>query len=364
MSIYRVGIVGTGRIASTLEDEFTVRHPFSIAGAFAALPNTKIVAACNRSLEPLHKFGARWGVSELYQDYRQMLEREHLDIVVAATPPQFHPEIVIAATENGAQAVFCEKPMALSLGECDAMLEACEVRGVKLLIDFTNRWTPHYAMIKELVDGGEMGELLHLVAHCQGCKPLPEWESDTQGPLLHDAIHLLDAMRLFSGEVEALLGTATRRKHNHLNVEDTSYTLLRFVNGVDAVLICDELTDYCRIELELQFERGVIRTDGGLGGGVWKSQPSSVEKGRWEELKPIEVPAPSSIETPMLAAVRDLIESVEQDRQPRASGYDGRAAVEIIMAIYESQRVGNLWVSLPLARAERMVDVLRQDGLL
>ena len=86
MNMYRVGIMGCGRIASTMEDESDV-HPISIAGAFEALPNTEIVAGCNRGAAKLHAFGERWGVGALYHDYREMLAQEDLDIVCVATHP-------------------------------------------------------------------------------------------------------------------------------------------------------------------------------------------------------------------------------------------------------------------------------------
>ena len=96
MTEYRVGIVGTGRIASSMEDQSDV-HPITITGAFEALPNTKVVAGCNRGEKGLQAFGQRWGVTALYHDYREMLERENLDIVAVATHPPLHPAIVVAA---------------------------------------------------------------------------------------------------------------------------------------------------------------------------------------------------------------------------------------------------------------------------
>ena len=90
MNMYRVGIMGCGRIASTMEDESDV-HPISIAGAFEALPNTEIVAGCNRGAAKLHAFGERWSVDALYHDYREMLANEALDIVCVATHPPLHP---------------------------------------------------------------------------------------------------------------------------------------------------------------------------------------------------------------------------------------------------------------------------------
>ena len=176
MTTYRVGIIGCGRIASTFEDISPV-HPASIAGAFAGLPNARIVAAANRGKERLEAFGRRWGVTTLYHDYQEMLRKEALDIVCVATPPEVHAEMVIAAAEAGVRGIFCEKPMALSLGECDVMIRACEAHGTKLLINCTRRWYGQYETIRRLVAGGEFGDLLHIVAHCEGCKPIPEWHA-------------------------------------------------------------------------------------------------------------------------------------------------------------------------------------------
>ncbi|HEY3129508.1 MAG TPA: Gfo/Idh/MocA family oxidoreductase, partial [Acidobacteriota bacterium] len=200
--MFRVGIIGLGRIATTLEDEVGIPG-FSITGAFNVLPETRVVAGCNRGEERRRKFGERWGVKALYHDYREMLEKEKLDIVAVATQPPLHPEMVIAAAEAGVSGILCEKPMALSLGECDAMLAACEKSKVKLAINFSNRWSGQHEAVRQLSNSGRWGPLLHIVACSHGCKPTPEWEADTEGPLLHDAIHMLDLMRFFGGDVKA-----------------------------------------------------------------------------------------------------------------------------------------------------------------
>lgn len=360
--MYRVGILGTGRIASTLEDEIGI-PAFSITGAFQALPQTEVVAACNRGEERLRQFGRRWGVGALYRDFREMLEKESLDIVAVATPPAVHPEMVIAAAEAGVRGILCEKPMALSVGECDAMIEACEMRGTKLAVNFSNRWRGEIEAARQLASSGQLGPLLHIKACSYGCKPTPEWEAETEGPMLHDAIHMLDMMRFFAGDPTAVLGRAIRQKRKELRVEDTAYALIQFRSGVDGVLICDELTEFNRIEIELTFKEGIIRMGSGLGEGVWKSEPSPVEKGWWYQLVRAEMPASPWTEVHQVRAVRELVECIEHDRESRSSGYDGRAAVEIIMAIYESQRLGNLWTELPLTRKERMIDVLREEGI-
>lgn len=361
MKTYRVGIIGCGRIASKMEDQ-SDEHPISIAGAFDVLPNTKIVAACNRGLEGLRTFGEKWGVDALYHDYQKMLDKEALDIVCVATHPPLHQPMVVAAAEAGAKGIFCEKPMALSLGACDRMLRSCEENGTKLLINCSRRWSGEYQAAKNLLDSGKLGPLLHVIGHCQGCKPSPDWVADTEGPLLHDSVHTFDTLRFFVGDVASVLGTARKRMHHEFRVEDTSYALLQFQNGVDGVVISNELTEYERWDVELQCERGIIKL--GFGAGVWKSQPIDFESGSWWALEPDIFPESTWAETPMMKAVQDLVSCIQEDRYPRCNGLDGRAAIEIIMAIYESERRSNFWVDLPIGVKESLVNVLQAEGKL
>lgn len=361
MAVYRVGVIGTGRIASTMEDESDV-HPVTIAGAFAAIPEARLVAAANRGEEKLRAFGQRWGVEALYRDYREMLARERLDIVVVATHPPLHAEMVEAATAAGARGIFCEKPLAPSLAECDRIIAACERSGTVLLVNCTRRWAGEFQAAKNLIESGEVGRLLHLVAHCEGCKPTPEWVAETEGPLLHDAVHTFDIMRFFAGEISAIQGTARRRLRRELRVEDTSYAIIEFTNGADGVVITDELSEYARWDIELQCERAVLRL--GWNPGVWRAVPLTFEAGRWWGLTPAPLPPPAWDDMPIVRAARDLIACIECSGTPRCSGQDGRAAVEAIMAVYESQRREGARVTLPVGVGEPLLEVLRREGRL
>jgi len=360
MALYRVGLIGCGRIGSEFED-LRGEHPCSIAGAFNALPNCQLVAGCNRGEERLRKFGRRWGVTSLYRDHAEMLRNEQLDLVAVATPPGAHRDQVVAAAEAGAKGIFCEKPMALSLAECDDMLAACRQNGAKLLVNCTRRWIGQYEAVKRAAGVGRWGELLHLVGFCQGCKPLPEWEAEFEGPLLHDAVHLFDLMRFYAGDVEWVLGTASRRRRPEFRVEDTSLSILQFASGIDGVVVVDELTEHFRFELELHFERGLVSV--GVGLEAKRSVRADTEETWWYRLTDDEVPAPSWEGTGILNAAKDLVRAIESDTECRCTGEDGRAALEIIMALYESERRGHEKVRLPFADTRRLVDVLRADGV-
>jgi predicted dehydrogenase len=361
MAQHRVGLIGTGRIGSEFEDLMT-EHPVSIAGAFNALPECQLVAGCNRGRERLERFGERWGVTALYQDFRQMLAHERLDIVAVATPPGAHRDQVVGAAEAGAKGIFCEKPMALSLGECDDMIAACRQSGAVLLVNCSRRWSGLHEAVRQAAADGRWGRLLHLVGYCQGCKPLPEWEADHEGPMLHDAVHLYDLMRFYAGNVEWVLGTASRRRRQELRVEDTSLAILQFHSGVQGVAVVDELTDYSRFDLELHFERGLVRF--GADAAAFRAVPASDSRETWwQTLAPDELPAPAWDGTPIQNAARDLVRCIGTRAQPRCAGRDGRAAIEVIMAVYESEHRGHEKVALPLEECRPMLEVLRAEGL-
>jgi predicted dehydrogenase len=135
---------------------------------------------------------------------------------------------------------------------------------------------------------------------------------------------------------------------------------VQFASGVDGVVITDELSEYARWDVELQCERGLVRMEWNTG--LWRSRPIAFESGRWWELVPDVMPAPAWDEPSILRAARDLVECIEQGRRPRCSGEDGLAAVEAIMAVYESQRRGGMRVTLPVGVGEPMLEVLRREG--
>jgi predicted dehydrogenase len=359
MERLRVGLIGTGRIGSEFE-ESEGEHPVSIAGAFSALPECELAAGCNRGRERLERFGRRWGVTALYQDYAEMLAREALDIVAVATPPGAHRSQVVAAAEAGAKGIFCEKPMALSLGECDDMIAACRRNDCRLLVNCSRRWAGDFEAVRREAAAGRWGRLLHLVGYCQGCKPTPEWEADHEGPMLHDAVHLYDVMRFFAGEVKWVLGTAERRMRGEIRTEDTALGLLQFASAAQGVAIVDELTEHSHFRLELHFERGLVTL--GEAPSARKAVPIvDVGETGWAALAEEALPEPAWSGTPILNAARDLVQCVRTGDAPRCTGEDGRAALEVIMAFYESERRGRRTVALPLDEPRAMLDVMRSE---
>ncbi|MYI63699.1 MAG: Gfo/Idh/MocA family oxidoreductase, partial [Gemmatimonadetes bacterium] len=130
MSTNRIAIIGTGRVGY----QFSFSDlPDNHAAAIVQHPSCELVAGVNRGREKLDAFGERFNVEALYHDYRQMLAEVQPDICIVATHPELHAEMVTnCAQATSTRAIICEKPMALSLEECDQMIAACQAEDVLL----------------------------------------------------------------------------------------------------------------------------------------------------------------------------------------------------------------------------------------
>lgn len=347
MNKLRAGIIGLGRIGSTLEDDPKRIHPCTHAGALASLDYVELVSGAARSTASAERFKERWGVRNVYTDYQEMLLKENLDIVGIATNPETHAEIVEAIAPMGIKGILCEKPLALSLEESDRMIEACDKHGVILMTMHNRRFNSIYRSAKQLISEGTIGNINAAVGICQGCKPVKNWQNDFEGPLLHDATHLFDIMRYLFGDVEWIQSDVERAKPED-KVEDSAYTTMRFKNGVYGMTLVNERTDYMRFELEIQGSKGklLLLTNEAY---LWTYADSLYASG-FRELKQTEYPKAPTPLNAYVEGYKELIHCIKTGNpvDNTSTSADGRAALEIIMGIYESKRHDCKKIYLPL----------------
>jgi predicted dehydrogenase len=167
--VYKAAVIGCGAIASTLEDRVRAvpgvfLFPYSHAGVYVRHPRTVLAAAAELEPERLAAFGQRWGVTALYTDYREMLEREKPDIVSIATSSKAHHEITLETCKYPVKGIFLEKPVARTLQEADEMIAACRGAGIKVAVNHTRTFDPFFRHAKALIDNGEIGELKAVMA--------------------------------------------------------------------------------------------------------------------------------------------------------------------------------------------------------
>ena len=368
MTTYRAGLVGCGRIGMFWDTERYPSAPLTHAGAMSTLPETELVAGANRGREMLDLFGQRFGVDGLYADFHEMFAREELDVVAIATHPGSHREIVLSALEHGVRAIFCEKPFALTLSDADEMASACRRAGCVLGVNHSRRWNPAWLKAKEVLEAGTIGKLVSMYGVCEGIKPEPGWQSEEEGPLLHDAVHTFDMFRFFAGDVRSVVGTALKRERPY-HVEDDSQAIFEFESGVSAVALVNELSSYSRFIMELHGTEGliVLQDDGPtLWTAVDITQRHRVEpesKIEWKKLQQQPFPAYRPWNA-MLDAFRELIQCMETGAEPSSTGEDGVASVEMVLGIYESQLRGSQSVGFPLESRESALYRLQEAGQL
>jgi UDP-N-acetylglucosamine 3-dehydrogenase len=321
---YRVGIIGCGRKPGIGPGGRRVGGGIAEnhAKAYEAHGRTRIVAAADISQENLESFQERHQVAAGYLDYREMLAKERLDIVSICTWVGLHPQVCIDAANSKPQGILCEKPMALSLPEADAMLEACRRNDVRFTIDHQRRLGRSFGMAKELLQAGRIGQLLRL----EGYVP--------NGNLLDWGTHWIDMFFFYQDQapVEWVMAMADRHTDRSLfgvEVEDHSITHYQFRNGVRAYI---ELG----VPILGQPANRLIGSDGMIEVGVAQG-PNVRLRGTgdsdWEEP---DMPEGIHGMAHFEASVAELVAAIEEHRDPRNSGANGRQALEVILAGYES----------------------------
>ena len=164
-SVLRAAIIGCGRMAGTIDDEVAgyppIVPPYSHAATYAAVEGVDLVALADVDPGRLASFGERWQVApeHRYTDHRELLARERVDLVSVTTPATSHAALVVDAAARRVRGIWCEKAMACSLAECDAMVEAVERHGAKFNLGTTRRWHPAVFTLRAMLEAGELGRL-------------------------------------------------------------------------------------------------------------------------------------------------------------------------------------------------------------
>lgn len=238
----RVGLIGAGTIAQSA-------HLPAMRRLRAEL---ELVAVADIRPEVAERTARRYGAADWYSDYRQILARDDIDLVDICTPEFLHAEQVVAAAEAGKH-VLCEKPIAATLDEADAMIAAARAAGTLLMIGHSRRFTPRYQLIRRAIDRGDIGEV-RLVRENERraasmYSVMPDWqgywspEGDqswmvnpaySQGAALTNAVHEMDLARWFVGSEATSVYAEARATDPDAAVPDFLTYTITFANGAIA----------------------------------------------------------------------------------------------------------------------------------
>lgn len=336
------GVIGCGRIAP--------KHAESIT----AISDAELVAVCDIVPEKAEEF-ARLYKAEPYLDYRELLQRDDIDIVTIATPSGNHAEIGIAAAKAGKH-VMVEKPMSMTLKEADSLIQACHDNNVKLSVIHQNRYNKSIKTLRAAMEAGRFGKLTHGQATIRWNRnddyytqaPWRGTKLQDGGVLMNQSIHNIDLLQWMMGPVESVFGYTTTALRP-IEMEDVAGAVIRFKNGAIGLIEAATTIYPKNIEETLNIfgETGSVIV-GGIAVNrveVWEFQDSEEEKKQIFEAQ--ENDPPTVYGFGHREIIEDMIRAVKSDTSPPLNGEEGRKALEIILAIYKSKESG-LPVKLPL----------------
>lgn len=320
-------------------------HGYSYARCVTELPNAKLTAVADDDEGRGRKVAEQYSV-DFHQDYRRLLSREDVDAVIVTAENAKHASIAIDAAEAGKH-ILCEKPLATSLKDADAMLQAAEKAGVKLQTAYVMRYHAVTSLVKDLISKGEIGRIVAMTGTNQLKWLVYGWFIEPSlsggGSVMDHTVHLADLMRWYArSEAKTVYTEIGKNIHGDVKVEDNALTFVTFKNGsfgtIDGSWSRPKgFYTWGHMAMEILGTEGLIQIDAFRQNvNVIEANPPN-DRLEWHYWG-------CDADKEM---VKGFVECILKDKKPRASGFDGRQGVEITLAAYESARKGSP-VTLPL----------------
>lgn len=300
------------------------------------VPHARMVAvsdpmeqACKNACEEL-------GISKYYLDYKDAFQNDNgINAVIVVAPTKYHKQIVVDCA-NAGKHIFCEKPMAITVEECDEILAAVQVNNVKLQIGFMRRFDESFRKAKEVIDSGEIGDIVHIRSLTRGPSKPMEWMyniEQSNGPLAEVSSHDIDCIRWFAGsEIESLYAIAGNFRNKEIVSE--------YPDFYDNVVVTGTLKNHIQFTIE-----GSQYVEYGYDSRVEVLGTKGVVFiGRNDAYDFKIVSVQSGSRTPFITSWTKLfkdaylrediafIECIINDTEPLVTGLDGKMAVAVVKA--------------------------------
>lgn len=319
-------------------------------------PAFQLVAACDLKKDLLEEFSKNYPGTKTYSDFTELLEKEKPEVVVIATPNNFHAPLTIQAARSGVKGVYCEKPMAVNMKEAREMVRVCQENKVALAVNHQRRNAPVFRKMKELIDSGAIGKTVLILG-------------SNAGDLLSDGTHFVDSARYLAGdsEVQWVFGQIYRnkpdvapggknpgRRYGHV-VESGGFGVFEFANGIRAEVHSGDL----RMNNRWYQHYEILGTEGRL---IRENDTNNLfiqDKNGGPRLVEI-TEAPETTWARCFAA---FLASIYHGTPHHLDGNSGLKDMEIVMAIYESARTHQR-LELPLSQDRFPLEIMVEQNLL
>jgi UDP-N-acetyl-2-amino-2-deoxyglucuronate dehydrogenase len=334
------------------------------ARAIASRPDLELASVCGRDPAKRQAFAARWSIAAR-ASAAEMAELDKVDAVIVTTPHPLHAEHSIECSASGLH-VIVEKPMALSIGDCDRMIAAAGRAGRILGVISQRRWYPAARRIRAAIDSGALGSptLGHVImlgwrdeAYYRSDPWRGNWAGEGGGVLVNQAPHQLDLLSWFMGPVVEVSAYWANLNHPYIEVEDTAVAALRFPGGaLGSILVSNSQKPGIYAKVHVHGSSGAsagVQTDGGamfVAGmsGILEPPVNDIwtipgEESRLAQWKAEDEAFFKSVDATwyfFALQLEDFAQAIREGREPAVTGRDGREAVRLIEGIYASGREG------------------------
>lgn len=346
----KVAIVGTGSISQ--------EH---IKGYLQFPDRCKIIALVDIYPEKAEEKKQKYNLldADVYDDHKKILDRKDIDLIDICTPPYVHAEIAINSL-NAGKNVMGEKPMAASLEECDAMIDAAKINKKLLSVVAQNRYRTSYMNLKKTLDSGLAGDIVHAQIDSFWWRGHSyydlwwrgTWEKEGGGCTLNHAVHHIDMAAWMMGMPEEVQAIMSNTSHDNAEVEDISIAILKYKNGALGQITSSVVHHGEEQQVVFQGKNARISAP-------WKVYASTARSNGFpernvnleEEIEKYYESLPETKYEGHAAQIDDVLNYFETGKIVLVSGEDGKRSLELITAIYKSATARQP-VKLPLSKED------------
>ncbi len=311
------------------------------------IEGAQLVAVCDKIVSKAQVIAEKYSIPA-YSCLHDMMKTEKIDVVVVLTESGLHAQHTIELAPYGAHVVV-EKPMALTLDDADAMIEACDNHGVKLFVVKQNRFNVPIVQLRKALDQGRFGKLIMGTIRVRWCRPQTYYDQDSWrgtwaydgGVLTNQASHHVDLLEWIMGDVESVFA---KSKHALANIEaeDTAVVILKFKNGALGVI---EATTAIRPKdlegsISILGETGSVEVGGFAVNEMKTWNFSTTLDGDSDVIEKYSVNPPNVYGFGHQAYYEHVVDCLKNDTAQLVDGLQGRKSLELINAIYESIETG------------------------
>ena len=350
MKKIKTGIIGCGKVGDY--------H----AQCYQQLENSELTACCNWNIGRAKAFGEKFGIPA-FDSVEEMVRQTGVEAVSICTPHPAHRQMAVEAARLGVH-VAIEKPLASTLADCDAIMEAVRASGVTASMVCQRRFYRPAQRVHQAIVDGKIGKPILGSVNMLGWRDMNyyhsdpwrgTWKGEGGGVLVNQSVHQIDLLLWYMGEVESLYGMWDTMNHPELEVDDTAACVIRFRSGaIGTISVSNSQNPALFGNVRVHGSNGAsigVQTDGGamfIAGMTGIAEPPvndlwtvPGEEHLLDTFKKEDSDLFASVDPTTYfhkLQLKDFLDAIADQRSPLVSLEDGRRTVEIFTAIYRSQR--------------------------